>query len=231
MYRPRPRSRRRKIAITAVASLTGLPLIFYGIPSLISDTVTWLRWFQQLSPFVPIGIALFILTPALVYSLSELWIPELASRKRLRRMAPVLQEFMDLVPWVAEGGLFTPASSDHNPTKLWLKYRVLETELHALNIRHRSLIFRPRGWHHFAEWLLCAAHAGDLDEARKAGEWWISFAANQDKTHSLMTPGKGTYECVKCGWYVTLEDDISPLPQCKQCGPGFTVYTKVGEFT
>jgi hypothetical protein len=44
-------------------------------------------------------------------------------------------------------------------------------------------------------------------------------------------PGAGEYRCVSCNtdWRVTLNDDMSRLPPCGQCGPGVTAeYEKIG---
>ncbi len=33
-------------------------------------------------------------------------------------------------------------------------------------------------------------------------------------------PGVGTYQCVNCGWSVTLDDTDDRLPPCGSCGKG-----------
>lgn len=39
-------------------------------------------------------------------------------------------------------------------------------------------------------------------------------------------PGKGTYQCTKCGTLVTLNDDTDTLPPCPKCNN--TSFRKVG---
>ncbi len=39
-------------------------------------------------------------------------------------------------------------------------------------------------------------------------------------------PGKGQYQCTKCGEIVVLDDDTDTLPPCPRCNN--TTYNKVG---
>lgn len=40
-------------------------------------------------------------------------------------------------------------------------------------------------------------------------------------------PGKGDYQCTKCGQIVTLDDDTDTLPPCPRSGCHNTEYYKV----
>lgn len=39
-------------------------------------------------------------------------------------------------------------------------------------------------------------------------------------------PGKGTYQCTKCGEIVNLDDDTDTLPPCPRCNN--TTFRKIG---
>lgn len=202
-------------------------LFLFGIPGHIDDSLTWIRWFKansQVSLTILSILALF----GVSMTISELWIPYTANQRRLRRLAPLLKEFLDETPWTYDEQTNSYTPSDTNPNTLVFKWGLLEQELHTLKIRHRNLLFRPSGWAHFSERLLKAAWAGDLREARKAGEWWTRFSYKKDVVNQGVAPGTGTYECTYCGWYVTLDADTEQLPACERCTyEGLNQYQKV----
>lgn len=209
---------------TGIGSI-GFAFWVFGLPGHLEDGLTWLRWYQENAP-VALSTSATLLIVGLAVALSEIWVPFLDGRRRLRRLAPLIEEFLRQTPWLTEDAFTKPAAPAENPTTLIFTSRVLEQELHALKIRHRNLLLRIDGWSHFLERLLKASYAGDLKEAREAGEWWISFAAQHGNTRTGMRPGKGTYQCTSCGWYVTIGNKADHLPPCDQCGAGVAEYTK-----
>ena len=134
-----------------------------GLPGHLSDAATWLSWLGWLkvnAPTVDQALLLVVSTTCLLLASSNHWWPRVTGRHRLRRLAPLIEEIIQLKE--------IPEDPDHPSGVAMERTWRLDAELHKLAILHPDL--RPMEGRvqqaSFLVGLLVSSNRSDLKRAR-----------------------------------------------------------------